>query len=272
MLLSEKITELRKRQGLSQEEFGAEIGVSRQAVSKWEMAQTTPDLSKIMAMSEFFGVSTDFLLKDEYDLSYLNNMSSEKAIVSAEDGLMENSSKDTGNISKDNMIELSVVQEYLDAKKKTAKSFVIAIFLFCLSPFPGIIMSLFNGGLAIVGAIVQIIILIIMAIIIIMSFWKLTPYKNVLKEGTELGFGVRGVIEEYKKSFEHTFLLGIIIGVVSLLAAVIPMMIVSIFNKDNNVTIIIAALIMLIIFAFGISCIVYVVTINQGYKRIIKMK
>ena len=134
MILSEKITELRKRQGLSQEEFGAEIGVSRQAVSKWEMAQTTPDLSKIMAMSEFFGVSTDFLLKDEYDLSYLNNMSIEKAVVSAEDALMEDSSKDTGNISKDNMVELSEVQAYLDAKKKAAKSFVIAVFLFCLSP------------------------------------------------------------------------------------------------------------------------------------------
>ena len=272
MILSEKITELRKRQGLSQEEFGAEIGVSRQAVSKWEMAQTTPDLSKIMAMSEFFGVSTDFLLKDEYDLAYLNNMSFEKAVVSAEEALMEDSSKNSGNISKDNMVELSEVQAYIEAKKKTAKSFVIAVFLFCLSPFPGIIMSLFNEGLAIVGAIVQIIILIIMAIIIIMSLWKLTPYKNILKADIELGFGVRGVIEEYKKSFEHTFLLGIIIGVVSLLAAVIPMMIVSIFNREGDATIIIAALIMLIIFAFGISCIVYVVTVNQGYKRILKLK
>ena len=68
MLLSEKITELRKRNGLSQEEFGAEIGVSRQAVSKWEMSQTTPDLNKIMAMSEFFGVSLYILYKGEsYD-------------------------------------------------------------------------------------------------------------------------------------------------------------------------------------------------------------
>lgn len=50
MNLSEKITELRKRAGLSQEELGAQIKVSRQAVSKWEMAQTTPDLNKIMAM------------------------------------------------------------------------------------------------------------------------------------------------------------------------------------------------------------------------------
>ena len=72
MILGEKITELRKRSGLSQEEFGARIGVSRQAVSKWEMAQTTPDLNKIMAISQFFEVSTDFLLKDEYDLSFLD--------------------------------------------------------------------------------------------------------------------------------------------------------------------------------------------------------
>jgi len=267
MLLSEKITELRKRNGLSQEEFGAEIGVSRQAVSKWEMAQTTPDLSKIMAMSEFFGVSTDFLLKDEYDLSFLDNMGADDSTA-----IKADASKEVGDSSNDTMVELSEVQAYIDAKKKAAKSFVIAVFLFCLSPFPGIIMSLFNEGLAIVGTIVQIIILIIMAILIILSLWKRTPYKNILKEDMELGFGVRGVIEEYKKSFEHTFLLGIIIGVVSLLAAVIPMMIVSIFNKENNVTIIIAALIMLIIFAFGISCIVYVVTINQGYRRILKMK
>ena len=133
-------------------------------------------------------------------------------------------------------------------------------------------MSLFNEGLAIVGAIVHIIILIIMAIIIIMSFWKLTPFKGILKENMELGFGVRGVVEEYKKTFEHKFLLGIIIGVVSLLAAVIPMMILSVFNRESDVTVIISALIMLIIFAFGVSCIVYVVTINQGYKRILKLK
>ena len=62
MVLGEKITELRKRSGLSQEQFGDKIGVSRQAVSKWEMSQTTPDLNKIMAVAEFFGVSTDFLL------------------------------------------------------------------------------------------------------------------------------------------------------------------------------------------------------------------
>lgn len=267
MILSEKITELRKRNGLSQEEFGAEIGVSRQAVSKWEMAQTTPDLNKIMAMSEFFDVPTDFLLKDEYDLSFLENKSSENSIA-----IKVDSSKEIGDSSKETMVELSEVQGYLDAKKKEAKSLVLAIFLFWLSPFPGIIISLFEEGLAIVGVIAQIIILIIMAIIIILALWKLTPYKYLFKEDMELGYGVRGVVEDYKKSFEHSFLLGIIIGVVSLLAAVIPMMIISLFVEEDVSIMMIAASIMMIIFAFGISCIVYVVTINQGYKRILMLK
>ena len=76
MILSEKITELRKRSGLSQEEFGEKIGVSRQAVSKWEMAQTVPDVTKVVAMAEFFEVPVDFLLKDEYDISSLSEKTS----------------------------------------------------------------------------------------------------------------------------------------------------------------------------------------------------
>ena len=67
-------------------------------------------------------------------------------------------------------------------------------------------------------------------------------------------------------------MLGIIIGVVSLLAAVIPMMIISLFVEEDVSIMMIAASIMMIIFAFGISCIVYVVTINQGYKRILMLK
>ena len=63
MILSEKITELRKRNGLSQEQFGDKVGVSRQAVSKWESEQATPDLDKVVIMSDIFEVTTDYLLK-----------------------------------------------------------------------------------------------------------------------------------------------------------------------------------------------------------------
>lgn len=65
MELSEKIQRLRKARGLSQEGLAHEMGVSRQSVSKWESAQSVPDVEKIVALSDFFGVSTDYLLKGE---------------------------------------------------------------------------------------------------------------------------------------------------------------------------------------------------------------
>ena len=58
---------LRKRNGWSQEELAQQLGVSRQSVSKWESMASMPDIQKIMAMSELFGVSTDYLLKDELE-------------------------------------------------------------------------------------------------------------------------------------------------------------------------------------------------------------
>lgn len=64
MTLGEKILKLRTEQGLSQETFGERLGVSRQSVSKWETDQSIPELDKIVAISEMFGVSTDYLLKE----------------------------------------------------------------------------------------------------------------------------------------------------------------------------------------------------------------
>ena len=65
MILAEKITELRKKNGWSQEELAEQLDVSRQSISKWESAQSTPDMNRILKMSDIFGVSTDYLLKDE---------------------------------------------------------------------------------------------------------------------------------------------------------------------------------------------------------------
>lgn len=64
MTLGEKIYRLRTQQGLSQEIFGEKLGVSRQSVSKWETDQSVPELDKIVAISELFEVSTDYLLKE----------------------------------------------------------------------------------------------------------------------------------------------------------------------------------------------------------------
>ena len=65
MILADKIIEERKRIGLSQEELAEKLNVSRQSVSKWEGAQSIPDINRIIMLAEIFGVTTDYLLKDD---------------------------------------------------------------------------------------------------------------------------------------------------------------------------------------------------------------
>lgn len=63
MNMADRMQYLRKSKGISQEELADKVGVSRQAVSKWESEQSTPDLEKVIIMSDFFGVTTDYILK-----------------------------------------------------------------------------------------------------------------------------------------------------------------------------------------------------------------
>lgn len=67
MTLHEKIYELRKKNGLSQEALAESLGVSRQSVSKWETGEATPEVSKLLSLSKLFGVTTDYLLNDEME-------------------------------------------------------------------------------------------------------------------------------------------------------------------------------------------------------------
>ena len=64
MILADKIIFQRKKAGWSQEELAEQLGVTRQSVSKWEGAQSVPDMDKILQMSRIFNVSTDYLLKE----------------------------------------------------------------------------------------------------------------------------------------------------------------------------------------------------------------
>ena len=67
MTLADKIIDLRRKSGWSQDELAHRLNVSRQSVSKWEGAQSVPEAEKLLQMSRLFGVSTDYLLKDELE-------------------------------------------------------------------------------------------------------------------------------------------------------------------------------------------------------------
>ncbi len=67
MKFHEKLIKLRKSKGLSQEELAEMLDVSRQAISRWELESTLPDVPNLLKISEIFGVSTDYLVHDDYE-------------------------------------------------------------------------------------------------------------------------------------------------------------------------------------------------------------
>ena len=82
MNMADRIQYLRKTRGLSQEQLADKVGVSRQAVSKWESEQSAPDIEKIIMMSELFEVTTDYILKGIEPV----NMISRKTVYSLYSG------------------------------------------------------------------------------------------------------------------------------------------------------------------------------------------
>lgn len=97
MTFAEKFYSLRKEAGLSQEECAENIGVSRQAISRWEMGTATPDMQNLLAISKLFSVSTDYLIRDDID----------------------NRSADTETSSSDYLIRDEIDDKKADTKKSS---------------------------------------------------------------------------------------------------------------------------------------------------------
>jgi len=119
MILADKIIRLRKQNGWSQEELAERMNVSRQAVSKWEGAQAVPDLDKILQLSRLFGVTTDYLLKDELE--------DEKEIDYARDYTVKKITADAAG-------------GYLEQRKLASFKIALATFLCILSPIALIVL------------------------------------------------------------------------------------------------------------------------------------
>ena len=133
MILADKIIELRKKSGMTQDELAEKLGVSRQSVSKWEGAQSTPDLARILKLAEIFSVSTDVLLKDELELE--QNISTEnietvsvKAHVETEPPLRP--------------VSMAEAVEYLEKNSKKALYVAAGVALCILSPVAAILFEI----------------------------------------------------------------------------------------------------------------------------------
>ena len=126
MIMADKIIDLRKKNGWSQEELAEQLGVSRQSVSKWEGAQSVPDMNKIIAMARLFNVSTDYLLKDEIE--------------------MVQAPEDTKSTAMDNdpparRVSMEEANEYLVKAESSARQISFGVMLCILSPIVLILLS-----------------------------------------------------------------------------------------------------------------------------------
>lgn len=102
---SKKLIDLRAQYGYSQEALAEKLHVSRQAISKWELGITLPEIENVVVISEFFDVSIDYLLKDDIQFDSHDNLDRViiKFLASAQD--MDKISKELIEITRDGIID-----------------------------------------------------------------------------------------------------------------------------------------------------------------------
>ncbi len=199
MILADKLVKLRKKSGMSQEELAEKMNVSRQAVSKWEGAQSIPDLEKILQLSELYGVTTDYLLKDSMEI----------------EEFME---KDADSVRK---VTLEEANEYLSLRKTASVRTALATFLCILSVIPLIVLGgattlpdhpiseNFAGGL---GMIIMLVLAATAVGIYVYTGSQSARFEFLEKEPFETEYGVTGAVGERKKAFHDTYVRLHVIG------------------------------------------------------------
>ena len=233
MIFADKLIALRKRNGMSQEELADKLNVTRQSISKWEGAQSVPDLQKILQLSQLFGVSTDVLLKDELSLDDCPT---------------------TEPQSYCKKVTLEEANKFLANSRELAKLYSIAtalcIFavvplLFFLSP---LLVSLLGESTSVaVGLVLLFVFVALGAATFIYIGFKNQPYKYLEDTIFELDYGVSGVVEQRKQNYRPYYARNNIIGVVLCVLSVIPVTVVAITKSDYTMFALCAMLVMVII-------------------------
>lgn len=212
MIFADKLARLRKRSGMSQEELAERMNVSRQSVSKWESAQSVPDLEKILQLGNLFGVTTDYLLKDELE--------------------------DEEFVGKDaecsRRITLAEANEFLELRKSAAWRIALATFIniaavvqfivFCGTttlPEPP-----FSENIACVLGMAVLLIMAAAAVgIYLYTGAQSTRYEFLETEQFETEYGVVGMVKERQRAYRDTYVRSNIIGACVCVISPVPLFI-----------------------------------------------
>ena len=244
MILADKIIRLRKKNGWSQEELAEKMNVSRQAVSKWEGAQTIPDLEKILKLGELFGVTTDYLLKDEIENEEYTDGVSDPGI---------------------RKITLAEANEYLELRKIAAKRIAIATMLCIVAVIPLLLLSVaseypsfgWSEELACgVGLVAMFPIVAVAVAIFIRVGFTNAPYEFIEKEPFETEYGVAGLVKDAQRKYRSTYVKYNYIGTCACVLSPVPLLSAA-FADHDFLTVIMLTVTMLIA---GIGAMFFIVS------------
>ncbi|MEE3394574.1 MAG: helix-turn-helix transcriptional regulator [Candidatus Onthomonas sp.] len=260
MILADKIVNLRKKLGMSQEELAEQMNVSRQSISKWESAQAVPDLTRIIALSQIFGVTTDYLLKDELE---------------AEEFTESVASDPADNTRRVSMEEAAA---YLQTARSAARPIALGVVLCILSPICLILL----GGASESGLIpwsetqtgsigvITLMILIACAVALFLSNgFRLQPFSYLEEEPIETEYGVSGMVTERRESYTAQHTRELTTGIVLCVLSVIPLFLAAIFS-EREIVLVAGLCLLLAVVAVGVFFIVRTSIIWGSFQKLLE--
>ena len=259
MILADKIMTLRKKAGWSQEELAARLNVSRQSVSKWEGAQSIPDMDKVVQMSRLFGVTTDFLLKDELEIE-------------------EHTQSEPMDEPPLRRVTMEEASAYLALRRAAAPKMALATFLCIISPVALLILAAMSemsrfgisenaaSGIGLCGLLV--LVAIGVALFLTCSA-KARDFDFLEEVPFETEYGVSGMVKERMQDFAGTYSRLNITGTVLCILSAVPLF-VSMCMETADVVYVAAVCLLLIIAGIGCVAFTYGGTIHASMERLLE--
>lgn len=210
MILADKIMQLRKKAGWSQEELAEQLGVTRQSVSKWEGAQSVPDMDKVVQMSRLFGVTTDYLLKDEIE---------EQAAALVEESPLRR-------------VTMGQAADYLARRRAAAPKVAFAVLLCIVSPVTLLLLAAMSevqrfpisgNAAAGIGLCVMLVLLAVAVSIFLRADADVRDYRFLEEEPFETEYGVTGMVRQRQREYADTRTRYTTIGAVLYVLAAAPL-------------------------------------------------
>ena len=264
MILADKIIENRKKNGWSQEELAVKLDVSRQSVSKWEGAQAIPDMKKIIQMAELFGVTTDYLLRDDI----------EEEVVPVTNSV-DYDQEDTAV-----RVSMEEASRFLQYNEKAASPISIGVLLCITSAVPLLLLlalsqanylSISEYTATMIGMVMILIMVASAVTIFILVNAKGKSFKYLEEKDIDTDYGVSGMAKEGRSKYEGIYTRSMVIGVVLCIVSATPLFILMINNYTTTNSLVlygVAALLMMV--GVGVKILVKTAMINNGYNKLLE--